>query len=511
MNHPVELRIGAPITASALVADIDNDGDHELLVIADQLYAWRLPAFTPLAGYPKRIAGPSASTPVMAHDGPGRQVLVFGSDDDKLYAIDAAGTLLPGYPVTTGGDVFTSPLVADLEQSGKQKVIFGSDDGGLYTIALIDRSASDPAQADRQMTRFATTGFVSSTPALLPRTAGGYDVVFGSWDGGLYCLRGDDPTACRWRVDTGHLIWSSPVIADIDGDGRPEVVVVNDQLHVLIETGQPLAGFPIELDGMGIATAAVGDVEGDGQSTIIAVADRVYAFHADGKPLLGFPVDTGEPFWASPILADVDGDGRDEIVAADYGGWLHVFTAKGKELPGFPRKLGTCIVSSPIAADVDNDRLLELVVCTFDGVIHILPTQGRQSQWPNFRGPLADGIQPRGSSTRRQVPVNPTQPHARGSVNVLEWTIQRKRFARHGLYEIHMQIDRVHNLRRCLLHFQKNGAWHPSPILRNGPRLLGRFPPFPRLAKVSWYVSFEHRDGTTSRFPALGAHHFRAW
>src|SRR5262245_16472769 len=136
VKDPVELDIGSPITASPLVADIDDDGSNELVVVADRLYCWRLPSLTTLSGYPKRIAGPSASTPVLARSADGKPFLIFGSDDDRLYAVDASGAPIPGFPVATGGDVFTTPLVSNLNNNGGRSVIFGSDDGSLYTMAL---------------------------------------------------------------------------------------------------------------------------------------------------------------------------------------------------------------------------------------------------------------------------------------------------------------------------------------------------------------------------------------
>jgi hypothetical protein len=512
MKESVHLRVGAPITSSPLVADMDDDGTPELIVLADRLYCWRLPGPTPLPGYPKRIAAPSASTPVLVRRIGAGPFLLFGSDDDHLYAVDAAGRHLPGFPVATGGDVFTTPLVVSPNRRESPVVVFGSDDGGLYVLSP---TSWEDAPAG-PITRFATRGFVSGTPALLPLPGGGHDFVFGSWDGVLYCLDGDDPRRSRWRVETGHLIWSSPVVCDLDGDGLPEVVVLNDRLHVCGMEGNPLPPFPLPLNGTAIATAAVGDPGGTGEPMILAPADRLYAFGRDGSQAPGFPVDTGAPFWASPVLADVDGDGRDEIVACDYDGYLHVLTRWGESVPGFPLRLGSRIVSSPIASDLDGDGLLELIVCTFDGRVAVLPTRGRSSQWPNFRGPLGNGIQPvsgRPASIASRRPVAeaaaPAAPPA--AVRPEEWRVRRRRFAGQTLYELTLEVEEATSLRRGLLHFCRRGSWHPSPILVNGSRLTARFPPFRRWTKVQWYVTFDRRDGHHVRLPERGVHSFRTW
>jgi hypothetical protein len=410
--------------------------------------------------------------------------------------------------VTTGGDVFTTPLVANLQGNSQQTVIFGSDDGGLYTMPL-----PSTALHAQSVTRFATGGFVSSTPALLPRAEGAYDIIFGSWDGGLYCLRGDDPRTCRWQANTGHLIWSSPVVADLDGDGSDEIVVVNDQLHVFTAEGVSLRPFPLPLGAMGIGAPAVGDLLGSGELVIVAGADRLYVIRPNGSGLPGFPIDTGAPFWASPILADIDGDGRDEIVAGDYAGFLHVIAGSGEATEGFPRKLGSSIVSSPIAVDADHDGLLELIVCTFDGRVHVLPTKGKTSQWPSFRGPLGNGIQLRRSSAVAtpapqaiEEAPEPNQPCA-----IRNWRVRRKNFAGQILYELHVEVAAAENFQSGLLYFQRDGQWLPSPVLRNGSRLIARFPPFARWRKAFWYMTLQQRDGGQLRFPAEGSRTFRAW
>jgi len=262
---------------------------------------------------------------------------------------------------------------------------------------------------------------------------------------------------------------------------------------------------------MAIGAPAIGDLIGDGELAIVVCADRLYAFRADGSELPGFPIDTGSPFWASPILADVDGDGRDEIIAGDYAGFLHVVSANGERIRGFPRQLGSSITSSPLAVDLDGDGLLEIVACTFDGKIHVLPTHGATSQWPNFRGPLSNGIQPRRGAAVESLPARAESIQSSESCRIRDWRVVRKKFARQILYELHLDVLGAENFQRGLLYFHRKGQWHPSPVLRNASRLIARFPPFGRWSKVSWYAIFEQRNGVKLRLPAHGDHAFRTW
>lgn len=102
--------------------------------------------------------------------------------------------------------------------------------------------------------------------------------------------------AIAWSFDTkGGRIWASPVVADFVGDSQLEVAVaVRDKVYLLDAKGAPIAGFPVtfvdEIRGL-----AAGDLDGDGQLDIAATlakgspTDVVAAWHADGTPVRGFP------------------------------------------------------------------------------------------------------------------------------------------------------------------------------------------------------------------------------
>ncbi|MEO0146769.1 MAG: FG-GAP-like repeat-containing protein, partial [candidate division WOR-3 bacterium] len=53
---------------------------------------------------------------------------------------------------------------------------------------------------------------------------GQMEVVIGSLDNKVYCLRGSDGTQ-KWVFTTGGDVYSSPALADVDGDGEMEVVI----------------------------------------------------------------------------------------------------------------------------------------------------------------------------------------------------------------------------------------------------------------------------------------------
>ena len=67
-------------------------------------------------------------------DGDGKLEVVVGSHDDKIYALNHDGTNVPGWPITTGGSVFSSPALGDLDNDGLVEIVVGSNDNKIYAF-----------------------------------------------------------------------------------------------------------------------------------------------------------------------------------------------------------------------------------------------------------------------------------------------------------------------------------------------------------------------------------------
>ncbi len=266
--------------------------------------------------------------------------------------------------------------------------------------------------------------------ALDPANPGKLKVVFGAWDTHVRAMNSDcslfwDKSLSSRIVDT---VWSSPAIGDVDGDGTLEVVIGMDSQQV----GPPynttaggmirafhgdgkgeLSGFPVFTDEVIYSSPVLANIDNDPQLEIIVgtgqcwdvpacaggvnathtVTDAIYAIKYDGKAVTGWPVNltaTGDYAFASPAVADLDGDGVPEIiintvrknVSADKGGWTYVYKANGTIRPGWPKQpitpadcsggvvhYGTPY--SPIVADLTGDGLPEI----------ILPSNGELVIW----------------------------------------------------------------------------------------------------------------------------------
>ncbi|MEJ7750392.1 MAG: FG-GAP-like repeat-containing protein [Thermoleophilaceae bacterium] len=174
-------------------------------------------------------------------------------------------------------------------------------------------SCFDFAQRNLTRDKHLKRGFFSS-PSLADLDGDGkLDIVAGALDQHVYAWRGTGALLPGFpkRLDSGDAsdgaeIVTSPAIAELDGDKTPEIVIATNEV---VEGSFP-EGFPNLQD---IGSIFVGQATG---------SNVVYAINGDGSPVKGWPVELG--VLAGDILplvvpshdaavVDLDGDGRDEV------------------------------------------------------------------------------------------------------------------------------------------------------------------------------------------------------
>ncbi|MCA1684413.1 MAG: hypothetical protein LC745_00200 [Planctomycetia bacterium] len=155
------------------------------------------------------------------------------------------------------------------------------------------------------------------------------------------------------RIPIGESFFASPIVADLFGDGRKEIVAA------------PIGYFNAPEMNYNPTPAMMAAAQSAG--------NRVYAFFPDGTPVPGWPyhttaVDTqNHQSYKEPVAADLYGNGQSEVMLIDRLGVLHVILPNGQDAPGFEGGKvidpgGKENLSSPIVADINGDGRQDIVV-----------------------------------------------------------------------------------------------------------------------------------------------------
>jgi hypothetical protein len=162
----------------------------------------------------------------------------------------------------------------------------------------------------------------------------------------------------------GSLVWSVPftsnttvlsvlpaalAIADLDGDGAPEILAADQVLDSVGTLKWAAAATNTTM------SPVAADLDGDGS---LEVVYGLQAYHHDSTPYFQ-NTDASPVFGAmtAPAIADLDGDGKPEIVLGTLGG-LVVLDHMGNTL----RVASIATAQTLVLHDVDGDGLPEVIV-----------------------------------------------------------------------------------------------------------------------------------------------------
>jgi hypothetical protein len=178
----------------------------------------------------------------------------------------------------------------------------------------------------------------------------------------LFCIDGSDRV--KWSYVTGAAISSGSTVADIQGDGKLEVVVTgSNKTYCLNATGASVWNFTSV--GTARFSPAVADVDGDGRKEVVVgwSDGSVYCLNASG--ILKWSYLAGYTnYLSSSSVADLDGDGRPEIVFSSGGKTIYCLDGSGDLEWSLP--IDASVTYPPTLANVDMDNDLEIVFGTSD-------------------------------------------------------------------------------------------------------------------------------------------------
>jgi hypothetical protein len=307
-------RVGATHASPAL-ADLNGDGVLDITIANTggvlATYSFRDRNLSQIANinvgkaFSNALQGMIATPAIGYIDGDRTLDVVTTSWGQQMDAWSGSGLAkIPNVGKWMLDTIWSSPAIGDVDGDGEVEIVYGSDCEGPSTHPLLD-----------------------------PRCKAGWRAD-GMGGGFVTAVNLDGSVQWSYFVDNA-VVWSSPSLADLNGDGALDVVV-----------------------GTGIFLRYTGE------------AKNTYAIDGRTGGLLWKTVTNGIPI-GSPSIAEVDGGGSPEVFIITRGGCLVSYDGEnGNIRTGFPasvRDTGSCsgeeyATHGGVAlADIDGDGVIEAV------------------------------------------------------------------------------------------------------------------------------------------------------
>ena len=250
--------------------------------------------------------------------------IVFGSysNDAKIFAINIDGSNVEGFPVILDEKMQKGVALADFNNNGKDDIVVGTDDDKIYLIyddGTIGFS-------------FLTEDKVRSAPIIIDNNNQKY-IIVGSKDGNLYSI--NDSGQLQFVFETGSPIYTSPTVLEYSGElmiffGNNEGEIFAIDIYGNLHDGFPIniteeelllpfnavAGSIIfeDLDSDGIPEIIFSDEGGD--LNIIKSTDSSYSnFYYYNN----MPISNTFAYSSSINIYDIDNDGDLEAFGGTTG------------------------------------------------------------------------------------------------------------------------------------------------------------------------------------------------
>jgi len=353
--------------------------------------------------------------------------LEWDFDGDGVFDFEDA--VIPG---GTLGDIldagsYSSPELVDIDNDGDLDLFIGESGGRIYFYRN-DGDSSAPVWTSMGLVTNSSGSTIDvgyySTPDFVDIDGDGdFDLFIGEYYGRIYFYRNDGSnnapvwTSVGYVTDSGGSTidvgsWSSPNLADIDGDGDLDLFIGESGGRIYFYRNDGDSSAPVwtsvgyvtdsassTIDAGSYSSPDFVDIDSDGDFDLFIgeSGGRIRVYNNDG--------DTGTPTWrlivqyigyigagsySAPSVVDIDGDGDFDLFIGDSNGSVCYYRNDGSNSAPVFNPAGSITDSSdttidvgswsrPDFADIDGDGDLDLFIGEYYGRIYFYRNDGDSS------------------------------------------------------------------------------------------------------------------------------------
>ena len=270
------------------IVDLDNDGVNEILYVdgcsydetnkiylGNNVVAYRLDG-TRVFTTNEAVAACRAPAIAQIDNDPEKEILVV-SKDQNIIAFNIDGSEAVKYSMPTPSGIIASVSSANIEGDLRHEIIVvmrGKSDSSVYTEVYLFRPDGSTMTGWPQ--RAYDGGWTLTWPAVGDVTGDGRPEIVVAFTSSLYVFDLDGKTLLGWPQPLTYA-YEAPVLADIDGDKKQEIFVVSSfgtsVLYGFRYDGSSLPGFPLSIPYalFYLSPPVITDIEGNGKMDIVVM------------------------------------------------------------------------------------------------------------------------------------------------------------------------------------------------------------------------------------------------